>query len=62
MISIIDNRMQLDSIELEVDHDHQAIRIRFLHPGRPVITTSFLKDLETAQDLMTTVCDQEQLR
>ncbi len=60
MISIIDNRMQLDSIELGIDRSHQAIRIRFLHPGRPVITTRFLEDLQTAQDLMATLCKQDQ--
>ncbi|HID46191.1 MAG TPA: enoyl-CoA hydratase [Chromatiaceae bacterium] len=60
MISIIDNHMQLDNIELNIDRNHQAIRIRFLHPGRPVITTSFLEDLETAQNLMGTLCEQDQ--
>lgn len=60
MISIIDNRMQMDSIELNIDRSHQAIRIRFLHPGRPVITTGVLKELETAQDLMDTLCEQDQ--
>lgn len=49
MISIMDNRMQLESIELGINRDHQAIRIRFMHPGRPVITSSFLKDLEAAR-------------
>ncbi|WP_419603995.1 hypothetical protein, partial [Thiolapillus sp.] len=58
----MDNRMQLESIELGIDRDHQAIRIRFMHPGRPVITSSFLKDLEAAQGLMTTVCEQDQAR
>ncbi|WP_456412409.1 crotonase/enoyl-CoA hydratase family protein [Thiolapillus sp.] len=60
MISIIDNRMQLDSIGLQIDRNHQAMRIRFLHPGRPVITRRFLKDLETAQDLLATICEQDQ--
>lgn len=62
MISIIDNRVQMDSIELNIDRSHQAIRIRFLHPGRPVITTRFLEELETAQDLMTVLCDQDRAR
>ncbi|WP_456407271.1 crotonase/enoyl-CoA hydratase family protein [Thiolapillus sp.] len=62
MISIIDNRMQLDSIELNIDRSHQAIRIRFLHPGRPVITTEFLNNLEAAQDLMASICEQDQSR
>ena len=58
----MDNHMQLESIELGIDRDHQAIRIRFMHPGRPVITSSFLKDLQAAQDLMATVCEQDQTR
>ncbi len=62
MISIMDNSVQLKSIELGIDRDHQAIRIRFMHPGRPVITSSFLKDLQAAQDLMETVCEQDQTR
>ena len=60
MISIIDNHLKLDCIELNIDRNHQASRIRFLHPGRPVITGTFLKDLETAQDLLSTICEQDQ--
>ncbi|WP_456373758.1 crotonase/enoyl-CoA hydratase family protein [Thiolapillus sp.] len=60
MISIIENRLRMNSVELNIDRIHQAIRIRFLHPGRPVITTRFLEELETVQDLMHTIREQDQ--
>ncbi|HIE56190.1 MAG TPA: enoyl-CoA hydratase [Chromatiaceae bacterium] len=62
MISMIDNRLQLDTLELTLDRNHQAMRIRFRHPGRPVITTRLLQDLHQSQELISSLCNQDQNR
>lgn len=56
VISIIDDRMQLETLELQVDHPHQAVHIRFLHPHRPVFSVKLLEDFSAAQDIIANLC------
>jgi len=56
VISIIDDRMQLDTLELKIDRSHQAVHLRFLHPGRPVFTSRLLQDFSASQDIISNLC------
>ncbi len=56
---MIDNRLQLDTVALTIDRSHQAVRIRFLHPGRPAITTQLLEELRSSQDIIANICIQD---
>jgi len=56
VISIIDDRMQLDTLELKIDRNHQAVHLRFLHPDRPVFTSRLLSDFSTSQDIVANLC------
>ncbi len=49
---MIDNRLQLPTLELEIDTGRQAIHVRFLHPGRPVMSARLLEDFATAQRII----------
>jgi len=59
VISMIDNRLQLDTVALTIDRSHQAVRIRFLHPGRSAITTQLLEELRSSQDIISNICVQD---
>jgi len=56
---MIDNRLQLDTVALAIDRSHQAVRIRFLHPGRPAITRQLLEELRSSQDIIASICVQD---
>ena len=56
---MIDNRLQLDTVALTIDRSHQAVRIRFLHPGRPAITTQLLEELRSSQDIIANIFIQD---
>ena len=56
---MIDNRLQLDTVALTIDRSHQAVRIRFLHPGRPAITRQLLEELRSSQDIIASICVQD---
>ncbi len=56
VISIIDDRMQMDTLELKIDHNHQAVHLRFLHPHRPVFTWKLLEDFSSAQQIIANLC------
>jgi len=59
VISIIDDRMQLDTLELKLDRSHQAVHLRFLHPGRPVFSWQLLEDFSASQDIISNLCAQD---
>ncbi len=56
VISIIDDRMQMETLELKIDHNHQAVHLRFLHPHRPVFTWQLLEDFSSAQQIIANLC------
>ena len=59
MISIIDNRLQLDTLALDIDRSLQLAQLRFLHPGRPVFTRHLLEDFGRVQHLLANLCAQD---
>jgi DSF synthase len=59
MISISDDQLQLETLALTIDRSHQAVRIQFLHPGRPAITTQLLQELSSCQGIIANICQQD---
>ncbi len=49
---MIDDRLPMDTLELQVDPHRRVAHIRFLHPGRPVMTRRLIEDFSTAQRLI----------
>ncbi len=47
----LDNQ-QFETIGIDVDPDNQSVWIRFLHPGRPVMTKQLLQEFNRAQDMI----------
>ena len=47
-----------ESIEIDVNRKYQSAWIKFLHPGRPVMTTQLLKDFGAGLDLISELAKQ----
>ncbi len=54
-----DEHIKFDTLKLKIDRSHQAVHLKFLHPGRPVFTENLLNDFADAQEAVRNLCHNE---
>jgi len=60
MYSSFDTAPQFESIEVNFNHSYQSAWIKFLHPGRPVMTAQLLEDFDAGLGMINRIARQSQ--
>lgn len=60
MYKSINTEQQFETIKIDINHNYQSAWVKFLHPGRPVMTTQLLEDFGAGLNIVNGLVQRDQ--